>query len=337
MKRKPTIDDVAREAGVTKGTVSHVFNGHRPISETTKQRVIDTAAKLGWVPNSSARALAAKRCNAIGIVLARDPQVLHSDMFFSVFLSGVESVLVKSEVALVLQMVSDRQAEARAYRSMYQGRVDGFIVLDLTYSDWRIDLLRELEASVVLVQSSNDNQAPDFSSVWVDDRAPMRTLVRTLKTRGHHRVAHISGPLRYVHSNERVISYLDETGTDEFLREGNFTAESGLKLTRELLSLEQPPTAIIYSNDVMAIAGLSYAQSIGMSIPEDLSIAGFDDDPISVHLNPPMTSVSTNAYERGQLAAKQLLAVIQGGTPQSIEVQRPKVRWRKSTEGTMLD
>ena len=128
---RPTIDDVARAAGVTKATVSHAYSGKRPISATTKARVFAAAQRLDWVPSSRARALAARRANAVGVVLSRDPAILASDAFFPAFISGVEAALAVHEIALVLQVVTGRTAEERAYRAMASGRADGVIVLDL--------------------------------------------------------------------------------------------------------------------------------------------------------------------------------------------------------------
>lgn len=334
MGDRPTIEDVARRAGVTKSTVSHVYSGHRSISSETIKKVTEAAAELGWMPNQSAKALAESRANAIGIVMARNPDVLYTDAFFPVFLSGVESVFSQTETALVLQTVSDRESEERAYRLMSLGRVDGFIILDIRLNDWRVKLLEKLNTKAVLMDSGNSHLSKFFSTVWMDDRTPMREIIQHLKELGHQRIAHVSGPLEYVHASERAQSYLEQIGGDKsLLREGDFTAQCGAKITHELLLLPEPPTAIIYANDVMAIAGLSYAESQGLSIPDDLAIVGYEDDPISCHLNPPMTSVFTNAYERGRLGAERLLNDINGGVPMSVQSIPEQVRWRTSTEG----
>ncbi|MFT8357496.1 MAG: LacI family DNA-binding transcriptional regulator [Bifidobacterium aquikefiri] len=328
---KPTIADVARLAGVTKGTVSHVYNGHRPISAATKKKVISAALSLDWSPNYNAQALAVQRANAVGIVLARDPSVLASDTFFPIFLSGVETVLAKHGVALVLQVVNGHEMECEAYRTMAQGRVDGVIVLDLSRNDYRIPLLKKLQLNAVLADSCNSSKDRGFSNVWVDDRAPIKILISHLLELGHRRIAHVSGPMQYVHSYERAQCYIETMGSGELLRTGDFTANSGVECTKDLLSSSNPPTAIIYSNDVMATAGLSYAQSQGFKIPEDLAVAGFDDDPISEHLNPPLTSVYTNAFKRGQITADRLLAEINGALPESVETEPSRIRFRAST------
>ncbi|WP_350350769.1 LacI family DNA-binding transcriptional regulator [Microbacterium sp. A8/3-1] len=326
---RTTIADVAREAGVTKATVSHALSGNRPISDETRAKVLAAAAKLDWVPSQSARALATRRANAIAVVLARDPEVIANDSFFPAFIAGVESVLAESETALLLQVVPDRDAEERAYRTLSHGRADGALLLDLRTDDWRIPLLDELNLPTVLVGAYE--QPTDFSCVRTDDAAPVREIIAHLRAGGHERIAHVSGPLDYVHSRARADAYLAEIGSDELLREGDFTAASGRDLTEELLALPERPTAILYSNDTMAIAGLSYARSQGLSIPRDLAISGFDDDHLSAHLSPALTSVSSDPAARGRAAARILREVILGAQPRTEFVDCNVVHFRDST------
>lgn len=327
---RPTISDVARAAGVTKATVSHAYSGHRPISDATKARVFAAAEELAWVPSSSARALAVRRANAIGIVLRRDPAILASDTFFPAFIAGVEQELAEREVALVLQVVPSRGGEERAYRAMLAGRADGVIVLDLHREDWRVPYLRGLGLPAVLLGAYDGPST--VSCVRTDDAAPVRALVAHLRERGHTRIAHVSGPLEYVHSFARARAYVRAVGSRTLLREGDFTAGSGRAATAELLALRRPPTAILYANDTMAIAGASYAQSRGVRVPEELAVAGFDDDHLSAHLSPPLTSVSTDPARRGRVAAARLLADIAGEEPRSVTVDCTVLRLRASTD-----
>lgn len=326
---RTTIADVAREAGVTKATVSHALSGNRPISAETKAKVLAAAEKLNWVPSQSARALATRRANAIAVVLARDPAVIANDSFFPAFIAGVESVLAETETALVLQVVSARDAEERAYRTLAHGRADGVLLLDLHTADWRVPFLSELGLPTVLV-GAYDQQSP-FSCVRTDDATPIREIIAHLRAAGHTRIAHISGPLDYVHSKARAEAYVEAIGSDEMLREGDFTAASGRDVTRELLALGDRPTAILYSNDAMAIAGLSFARSQDLEIPRDLSISGFDDDHLSAHLSPALTSVSSDPAARGRAAARLLQESILGAPPRTEIVDCNVVHYRAST------
>lgn len=326
---RTTIADVAREAGVTKATVSHALSGNRPISEETRAKVLAAAEKLNWAPSQSARALANRRANAIAVVLARDPEVIANDSFFPAFIAGVESVLATTETALLLQVVPDRDAEERAYRTLTRGRADGALLLDLRTDDWRIPFLDDLGLPTVLVGAYD--QPTRFSCVRTDDAAPVREIIARLRADGHERIAHVSGPLAYVHSKARAEAFVEAVGDDELLREGDFTAASGRARTAELLALPDRPTAILYSNDTMAIAGLSYARSQGLAIPRDLAISGFDDDHLSAHLSPALTSVSSDPAARGRAAARLLQADILGAQPRTEDVDCNVVHFREST------
>ncbi|QMU96709.1 LacI family transcriptional regulator [Microbacterium esteraromaticum] len=328
---RTTIADVAREAGVTKATVSHALSGNRPISEETRARVLAAAERLNWVPSQSARSLATRRANAVGVVLARDPDVIANDSFFPAFIAGVESVLAETETALMLQVVPDRDAEQRAYRSMAHGRADGAILLDLRVEDWRVPLLDELGVPTVIVGAYDEEH--DFSCVRTDDGEPVRQLIDHLRDAGHRRIAHVSGPLDYVHSRARADAYVEVMGDAALLREGDFSARSGRDRTAELLALADRPTAILYSNDTMAIAGLSYARAQGLTVPGDLAVAGFDDDPLSAHLSPSLTSVSSDPAARGRAAARLLRGAILGAEPRTELIDCNIVHFRESTSG----
>ncbi len=326
---RTTIADVAREAGVTKATVSHALSGNRPISDDTRAKVLAAAERLNWVPSQRGRALATQRANAVAVVLARDPEVIANDSFFPAFIAGVESVLAETETALILQVVPDRAAEERAYRSLANGRADGALLLDLRTDDWRVPLLEELGIPTVLVGAYE--QPTRFSCVRTDDAAPIREIVQHLRDAGHERIAHVSGPLDYVHSRARADAYTDAVGGADLLREGDFSAASGRARTAELLDLPDRPTAILYANDTMAIAGLSYARSQGLRIPRDLAISGFDDDHLSAHLSPALTSVSSGPAARGRAAARLLQADIAGEQPMTEVVDCNVVHFREST------
>lgn len=328
---RTTIADVAREAGVTKATVSHALSGKRPISDDTKARVLAAAERLDWVPSQNARSLATRRANAVGVVLARDPEVIANDSFFPAFIAGVESVLAEAETALLLQVVPNREAEERAYRAIARGRADGAILLDLRVDDWRVPLLEELGLPTVLVGAYD--QPHGFSCVRTDDGAPMRELIANLRAEGHTRIAHVSGPLDYVHSKARADAYVDAIGDAALLREGDFTAGSGRDRTAELLDLDDRPTAILYSNDTMAIAGLSLARSRGLAVPRDLAVAGFDDDHLSAHLSPSLTSVSSDPAARGRAAARLLREASLGAPPRTELIDCNIVHFRESTSG----
>src|SRR5699024_4988507 len=168
-----------------------------------------------------------------------------------------------------------------------------------------VPFLADLDLTTVLVGAYDGDH--DFTTVRTDDAGPVVALITHLRAAGHRRIAHVAGPLGYVHSAARAQAYLAQVGSDELLREGDFGAATGRDLTTELLDLADPPTAILYANDIMATAGLSLARSRDLRIPTDLAIAGFDDDHLSAHLSPPLPPAATDPPRRGRIAGEALL------------------------------
>lgn len=318
---RTTIGDVARAAGVSKGTVSLAYSGKRPVSEETRRRVFEAAELLQWTPSPSARALATDRAGTVGLVIARRPEIIATDDFFPRFIAGCEEVLAEQEIGLLLNLVTTEEAEQAVYRRHAAGRADGVILLDVQDGDPRIDLVRELglPAVMLVAQEPTDEQTHGLPAVYTDDAGAITELVDLLVAAGHQRIAHVAGPLRYVHAAARRVAFvraMEQHGLDPtHVTMGDFAAPSGRDATAQLLDEPSPPTAILYANDVMAIAGLSLARHRGIRVPEDLSITGFDDDTLSAHLSPGLTTVSTGAGERGRAVARALIDAIDGGDP----------------------
>lgn len=338
--RKATIGAVAERAGVSKATVSLAYSGKRPVSEETRRRVFEAAAELGWTASESARALATSRTAAIGLVIARRPEVISTDPFFPRFIAGCETVLAEVGMSLLLSVVSTEEDETAAYRRYAAGRVDGVILLDLEVDDRRPQLVAELGLPAVRLDPAGSEDAPEANgsepipSVRAENASAVRELVDLLAAAGHRRIAHVSGPLQYVHGVDRrdaFVAAMTEKGLDPSLVvEGDFTAASGRERTAELLDLPRRPTAILYANDVMAIAGLSLARSRGLRVPEDLSVTGFDDSDLAAHLSPGLTSVSTDAEAAGALTVRTLLEVLDGTAPATVRGIGPVVVRRES-------
>jgi DNA-binding LacI/PurR family transcriptional regulator len=321
---RPTIDDVARRAGVSKGLVSFALNDRPGVSAETRQRIIAVADELGWRPSLRARSLSSDRAFALGIVLARDPDIIAGDPFFPSFISGVESVLAPAGQALVLSMVEGAEAESRTYRQLASHRrVDGVIISDLRADDARIALVRELGLHAVTL--GKPDVASPFPAVTVDDSEGIRASVSHLVGLGHSRIAHVGGPGAMLHGSRRRDSFrlaMRECGLpDDLLVETDFSAAQGAAATGALLERPDRPTAIVYSNDPMAIAGLGVAQRAGLDVPGDLSITGFDGSDVGRYLHPSLTTVSTSARRWGVAAASTLLRLIEGEEAADIDLE----------------
>lgn len=318
MARRLTISDVAKHVGVSKGAVSFALNGRAGVSSETRARILAAADELGWQPSHRARSLSVSRAFAFGLVLAREPELLGADPFYPAFIAGVQTILAPTGYSLLLHVVSGAQAEEAEYRKLAgEGRVDAVFVSDLRTDDSRIALLSELGLPAVTL--GRPDVASPFPAVCMDDRLGIQKIVGHLVELGHTRIGHVSGPLTYLHALSRRDAWADALvasglGDGPFVA-SDFTAAGGAAATAELLGLADPPTAIVYANDPMAIAGLGVAHNRGLRVPEDLSLTGFDGTELGSYLHPPLTTVTTNPLAWGKAAAATLLAAIGDGDP----------------------
>ncbi len=334
MRGRPTISDVAAKAGVSKGLVSFALNDRPGVAPETRERILSAARELGFSPSLRARSLSSARAYALGLVIARDPDILRGDPFFPAFIAGVESELATAGLALVLSVVPDEESELAAYRRLAgDGRVDGFFLTDLRAHDPRIALVDELRLPAVTL-GHPDAPSP-FPAVSMDDTAGITSAVEHLASLGHSRIAHVAGPGRMLHGSRRRDAFLaaaEACGVKQALVvETDFTAADGARATRELLEGSDPPTAVVYSNDPMAIAGLGVAQRAGIEVPRQLSITGFDGSEIGEHLHPSLSSVVTDASAWGAAAARVLLAAIDGEMLHDTELPPARFLAREST------
>lgn len=315
-RRRPTIEDVARLAGVSKGAVSIALNGQAGVADATRARISEAARTLSWRPSLHARALLASRSFALGLVISRPPELLAADPFFPAFIAGVESILASRGLALVLQVVDpDPETEAASYRRLAtEGRVDGVLLTDLRTDDPRFTWISELDLPAVAV--GRPSAGCPFPWLDTDDREAVRQAVRHLIALGHVRIAHVGGAPGYVHSAARRRAWEDELRAHglepELYVAGDFTGRGGASATQQLLERTPRPTAVIYGNDLMAISGMSAAIDAGLAVPDQLSIVGFDDIPLAAHMRPALTTVRQDASDWGRAAAESLVALVEG-------------------------
>lgn len=311
------ISDVAAAAGVSKALVSYALNGRAGVGAETRARIVEVARKMGWTPSLRGRSLSVSRAYAIGLVFQTNPQFLASDLYFTSLMAGLQSVLGKSSYSLVTEVVATKADERAAYQRLArEGRVDGFVVVGPTRRDVRYDLLTEIGMPFV---SLGRPPHPTTMPVLTNDSAgAIADVVAHLAALGHRQVALVTGPEDSGPSTNRRKLYqaqLREHGIDDsWVVPSDYTAAGGRRETERLLDAAEPPTAIIYSNDMMAIAGMSVVFSRGLRVPEDISVVGWDDFAVSQYLHPALSTVNQHPYEDGQLAATLLLKAIEGET-----------------------
>lgn len=325
--------DIARAAGVSKGAVSYALNGRPGVSEPTRRRVLEIAEELGWVPNTAAKALSAAKAGAVGLVLARPARILGLEPFFMELISGIEAVLAERSLALVLQVVPDVDAECEVYRRWWAAhRVDGVIMVDQRMADPRLDVLAGLGLPAVIVGGHCAQRG--LGSVSVDNSAAMRSVVEYLAALGHRRIARVAGLPELRNIADRTAGF--EAATAELklpatVVDSDFSGEEGARLTRRLLSRPDRPTAIIFDNDVMAVAGLAVAQEIGLAVPAELSIVSWGDSPLCRLVHPPLTALARDVPTFGATIARSLAGILDGTPAETVQAEPLALTVRGST------
>lgn len=310
-----TITDVAKLAGVSKGAVSRSMNGGERLHPDTVARVRAAADELGWRPNAAARAVNGAPTRVLGFIVLRRPEILETDPFFGSFLAGVESAAVERDYSLMIRFARTEAEEEKTYRDMVAERkVDGFVLADLRVDDSRLDLLWHLRAKAVVVGGPSVDER--FSSIDISSEHAITALVDHLVTRGHTAIAHVSGIPDHRNSQHRatvLAAALAKHGLTPFhTLSGGFTPDGGARATRDLLSRTTRPTAIFYANDIMALGGLAEMDRLGLDVPDDVSVAGFDGITLCNYTRPRLSTIQCDYLTLGSTAASMLFSQLDG-------------------------
>ena len=331
---RATMGDIARSLGISKAAVSYALNGQPGVSAQTRQRVLDLAKDLGWYASSSARALSGAETGVIGLVLARPSDLLTIETFFIHFLAGVEQVLTERGSSLLLRVIGEHpEAETKTYERWWgERRVDGVILVDERYHDMRLPVVEALGLPAVLCGGPIKGSA--LPCLWTDHGVDARTVLDHLVGLGHTRIAHISGPARFVHERARrrgVRRAGIALGADVQTLEAEYTGPQAAEVTQRLLDQPDPPTAIVYASDVMALAGLGVAAAKGVPVPAALSVVSWDDSYLTTLVHPAVTALWRNTPAYGALAASVLLDLVEGQDRGLVQVPTSTLRVRETT------
>ncbi|WP_219413212.1 LacI family DNA-binding transcriptional regulator [Pseudonocardia nigra] len=328
-----TIREIARRSGVSKGAVSYALNGQPGVSESTRARVLKVAAELNWAPNSAARMLSGARTDTFGLVLARHPATLSYEPFYMEFIGGVESVLTTKSYGLLLQVVPDIAAEIATYRKWSsERRVDAVIVVDVRVDDPRIPLLEELELPAVVV--ADPSLAGGLAGVGTDDASAAEQAVRHLAGLGHRTLGRVAGLRELGHiriRDEAFAAAAQRSGLRMHTVHTDFSGDGGAEATRTLLAEQERPTAIVYDNDLMAVAGLSAISELGMSVPGDVSLVAWDDSTLCRITHPSLTAMGHDVVAYGAAVAERLFGLLAGAGATADLVGAPALRVRGSS------
>lgn len=310
-----TLKDVAREACVSLASVSRALNGTGVVTESTRARVLEVAARLHYVPNSGAQSLMSRRTRIIGVLL---PDL--QGEYFAELIRGIDTAARARGLHLLISNSHNGPDDfGAALRAMF-GRVDGLLVMAPSVDAQAIQ--ERLQGSLPVVLISTADTDGSHSSVYVSNAASAYAMVKHLVACGHRRIAHVAGPMANVDARERLRGYRDALAqllpnVPEQVLHGDFTEESGYAAVQEMLSGAQMPDAIFAANDMTAIGCLSALTQVGLRVPQDIAVAGFDDIPTSRFVSPPLTTVRVRIADLGSRALDRLAACID--TPQGLQ------------------
>lgn len=327
-----SIKDIAKAAGVSHTTVSRALRDDPRISEQTRNLVHRLATEMGYSPSAIARGLATGKTNTVGMVVTTI-----SDPFVAPIAQGTERKAMEAGYSLILsQSGADPDRELAAVRLLRERRVDGVIVTASRVGELYTPLLSELKVPIVLI--NNQKEGGYLHSIYVDDFAGAKMAVGLLIDLGHRDIAYIACPERERSNRNRMNGYkaaLESRGISVNERlilqlGGKDDMARGAAAVEEILSLDERPTALFCYNDMTAIGALQALHESGVRVPEDISIVGFDDVPISSVVCPALTTVAQPKEEMGVKAMEMLLALIEGEERENVVV-KPRLVVRSST------
>jgi DNA-binding LacI/PurR family transcriptional regulator len=325
-KKRITSQDVANLAKVSRTTVSLVLNNVEgaTISPETRQRVLDAAKNLDYVPNANAQALATQRAKAIGLVMTRSPHHIASDTFLPQILGGLLEVVKQHNLHLLIESVEEKHQD-RVYLELAQAKhIDGMILLTPRIDDQGLKRLEEVDVPTVLMGTLPGS---NLYSIDVDNRLAAKKATQYLVDLGHTRIACIGNAHpSYSAALDRVLGYQDAlhaagiTSDESLIRYADFDPQSGFDSMQSLLVSGEKFTAVFVASDNVTMGAKSALREADILIPDDISVVGFDDIPWAQYSTPPLTTVRLPAQELAAKACLLLLNLLKGAKPNKREL-----------------
>ncbi len=325
---RPTLREIARIARVDISTVSRAINDSPLITKNTKEMILAIAERINYIPNSLARGLASRRSETLGIIL---PKIFFlQGPFFSQVLSGIEHVSVKNGYNILIASATSRGADRLFPFNLTRARrVDGMLIINENKKIQNLGALKREGVPFVLVNRYLvDPRAP---CVAADDVQGGRLATEHLLRLGHRRIGVVTGSSRVSATHGRLEGYkaalaaADVPFNPEWVGQGLFQEgiETGSRCAERLLALEERPTAIFAFSDELAMGVMQAARGLGLRIPEDLAVVGYDNVSYSAHFHPPLTTVAQNPYLIGSTACRMLIDLLNGARMERVNVLIP--------------
>jgi DNA-binding LacI/PurR family transcriptional regulator len=309
-RKRPTIEDVAAVAGVSRGTVSRVLNGGHYVSQSALESVNNAIQRTGYVVNHHARSLVTQRSGSVAFVLSEPHERLFADPNFSVLLRGSTQALAEHDIGLFVCIASSADERLRVTRFVAAGHVDGALLVSAHAGDPIVDQLQSSGVPLVAIGVPLGRESM-LAYVAADDRDGARQMVSYLRDHGRSRIATITGPLDTSGGQQRLLGYRDVARTD-LVAEGDYTQESGERAMTELLERAPDLDAVFVASDVMALGALATLRRAGRRVPEDVAVGGFDDSSAAIAARPALTTMRQPLKRAAAEMVRLLLGIIDG-------------------------
>ena len=312
----PTLEEVARLAGVSRATASRAINGGNRVSAQAQSAVDDAVQALGYTPNPAARSLVTRRTDSVALVVPEPDERVFSDPFFARTLRGVSRVLTERDLQLVLLMARPGPEEQRMLRYLRNRHVDGALVVSHHEADSLADHLAALDLPCAFV-GRPWTSADRVSYVDTDNVAGSRLATQALVDRGCRRIGAIAGPADMTAGQDRLSGFrsamIDAGLSPDVVVHGDFTERGGETAAAKLLSLAPDLDGIAAASDLMAVGAMRLLAGQGRRVPDDVAVVGYDDLGVAEETVPALTTVRNPIVEMAEQATRLLLEQIDGG------------------------
>lgn len=324
--RRPTLEEVAARAGVSRATASRVVNGVSSVDAVLRARVERAVAELDYLPDRAARVLVTGRADAVALVVSEPDNRVFGDPFFAAIVRGVGQELSAAGLQMTLMLATSRADLERIERYLRSAPLDG--VLLVSEHSTHDPLPRALLAARVPTVIGGRPLDPELRIPYVDNdnEAGGRAAAGHLAGLGRRRIATVAGPADMAAGMDRLAGFRAGLGAlfrDDLVERGDFTTVGGEAATSRLLARHPDLDGLFVANDLMAAGALAALRAAGRHVPGDVAVVGFDDAPLAVLTDPPLTTVRQRTVDQGRLMARMLLAQVR---PERAPDDGPDVR-----------